>query len=423
MQFSTDKNFALAADREDPLKSFRSQFCIPKRGGKELVYFCGNSLGLEPKNVEKFIARELKTWQDKAVEGHFSGKNPWVDYHKFLRPLIAQIAGATEKEVVVANSLTVNLHLLLTTFYRPKGKKKKILVEHLPFSSDWYAFEAHAKLHGYDPKDIIEEIKPKPGSYYLSTEKIIETIEKQEGEIALIVLGGINYLTGQAFDLSAIALAARKRNILFGLDLAHAIGNIPLKLHDWEVDFAVWCSYKYLNAGPGGVGGYFIHEKHATNSELPRLAGWWGNNEKTRFKMEKGFDPIPTAEGWQLSNAPVLSMAAQWSALEIFQKAGMEKVREKSIALTGYLEYLLNEHIINKGDNLNLKILTPKNPEARGCQLSLSIQKDALKAYKAISEAGFIVDYREPDIIRVAPTPLYNQFIEVFRFVNFLKAL
>jgi kynureninase len=312
--------------------------------------------------------------------------------------------------------------LLLTTFYRPVGNKKKILVEYNPFSSDWYALESHARLHGYNPDEVIVEIKSdKP--FYLSTEKILERINSLKEETALILFSGVNYLTGQVFDMEAIAKEASKHSIPVGLDLAHAIGNVPLKLHEWNVDFAVWCSYKYLNSGPGGTGGYFVHEKHGKNKDLLRLAGWWGHNEVERFKMEKGFNPIPTAEGWQLSNAPVLSLAAQWASLQIFQEAGMENIRKKSIGLTGYLEYLLKTLIIEKENPYGVEIITPDSIEERGCQLSLQFKRGALEVLEKITDAGFVVDFRNPDIIRVSPAPLFNTYKEVFSFVNFLARL
>lgn len=421
--FEKTPEFAEREDTNDSLGSFRERFFIPQKNGKELIYFCGNSLGLQPKSVKNYIDQELESWAGLAVEGHFSGKNPWMHYHKFLQPLIAEVVGAKETEVVVANSLTVNLHLLLTTFYQPEGKKYKILVENNPFSSDWYALESLLKIKGLNPEDSIIELKPETDNLYISTNQFKQTLEKHSEEIALVLLGGVNYLTGQAFEMKEIISKAHEFNIPVGLDLAHAAGNLELKLHEWKTDFAVWCSYKYLNSGPGGTGGYFIHENHAANTSLPRLAGWWGQKEENRFKMEKAFTPTPTAEGWQLSNAPVISMAAQWASLDIFKEAGIKRLREKSIKLTGYLEFLLREEILNRTNPFSIEIITPQNPDERGCQLSLKIGKNGQELFNKIQNGGYIVDFRNPDIIRVSPAPLYNKFSEVYQFVNYLKQL
>lgn len=418
--FEISKEFANTCDQEDPLKDFRNKFYIPHLNGKEVIYLCGNSLGLQPKAAKSFIEQELSCWAQHAVEGHLSAKNPWINYHKYLEEIIAEIAGARIDEVVVANSLTVNLHLMLTSFYQPKGKRKKILVENSPFSSDWYALESHAKLHGFTPEEVIIEMDAT--DHYTSTEQILQKIDAQNEELALVLLGGVNYFTGQAFEMEKIIAHAHKYQIPVGIDLAHAIGNIPLKLHDWNCDFAVWCSYKYLNAGPGSTGGYFIHQKHATNKNHPRLAGWWGHSHEKRFLMEKGFDPIPTAEGWQLSNAPVISMAVQWSSLELFRQAKIEKLREKSIRLTGYLQFLIQEIINKNNKNSFVKIITPLEKDERGCQLSLKI-KDAKNIYQKLKAEGFIIDFRSPDVIRVSPVPLYNKFSEVYHFVNALNSL
>jgi kynureninase len=417
------REFAENSDNQDILKGFRSRFRIPVINGKEVVYLCGNSLGLQPVSVKEYIGRELDDWADLAVEGHTRASNPWVYYHKFLQPLISEIAGAKPGEAVVANSLTVNLHLMLTTFYRPKGKKIRILVEHKPFSSDWYAFESQARLHGYHPDEVITELVPENDRAYISTEQIVKKIGELKDELALVLIGGVNYFNGQVFDLKTITAAAHRHNIPAGFDLAHAIGNIPMHLHDWGVDFAVWCSYKYLNSGPGGTGGYFVHEKHAADKSLPRLAGWWGHNEEERFQMNKGFDAIPTAEGWQLSNAPVISMAAQWASLEVFRAAGMENLRAKSIQLTGFLENLLNQVITENSLEGRVQVLTPANPEERGCQISVRIISGSQEIYQKIKDAGFIIDFRSPDVIRVTPVPLYNSFRDVWDFAQFFKSL
>lgn len=420
MQYIPTREFATEQDDKDPLKGFRDQFHIPNENGKELIYLCGNSLGLLPKSAERYLKTELDEWARLGVEGHFQSKNPWMYYHKFVRDNLAEVVGAKPEEVVAANSLTVNIHLLFASFYNPTGKKFKILVEKNPFSSDWYALQSQAKLKGLDPYEVIHEVKPEDEDHYISTETFIKEIDRLEDELALVFLGGVNYLSGQAFDMKAIIKHAHSKGILVGLDLAHAVGNLELKLHDWDADFAVWCSYKYLNSGPGGTGGYYIHEKHASNKNLNRFAGWWGQNEETRFKMGKEFNPIPTAEGWQLSNAPVLSLAAQWASLEIFHQAGINTLRKKSIALTGYLEFLLNQKVISTHNPYGISIITPSNPEERGCQLSLKVIHNGPQLFEKLKQAGFVVDFRNPDVIRVSPAPLYNKFEEVFDFVEVL---
>lgn len=420
MQYLATREFAAEQDAKDPLGDFRDQFHIPGESGIELIYLCGNSLGLLPKSTESFLKTELDEWARLGVEGHFESQNPWMYYHEFVRDYLAEVVGAKPEEVVAANSLTVNIHLLFASFYNPTGKKKKILVERNPFSSDWYALQSQARLKGFDPNEVIVEVMPKGEDHYISTETFLKEIDRLEDELAMVFLGGVNYLSGQAFDMKTIIHYAHSKGILVGLDLAHAVGNLDLQLHDWEADFAVWCSYKYLNSGPGGTGGYFIHEKHATNKHINRLAGWWGQNEETRFKMGKEFDPIPTAEGWQLSNAPVLSLAAQWASLEIFHHAGIDNLRKKSIKLTGYLEFLLNEKVISGQNPCGISIITPSNPEERGCQLSLKIARGGPELFERISNAGFVVDFRNPDVIRVSPVPLYNKFEDVYEFVEFL---
>lgn len=421
--FNTSNGFAIGADKADVLSEFRKEFFIPEKKGNPLIYFCGNSLGLEPKSAKKFLEIELEDWALLGVDGHFHAHNPWLNYHKFLQQSLAEIMGALPAEVVPANSLTVNLHLLLTTFYRPKGKKVKILVDGNPFSSDWYALNSQIKLKGLDPGQTLIEIEPEAEDGILSTRRVLESLEENKYEVALIFFSGVHFLTGQVFELEAICRKAQELEIPIGLDLAHAVGNVELKLHDWQCDFAVWCSYKYLNSGPGGTGGFFVHEKHARNSKLPRLAGWWGQNESIRFEMTKEFDPTPSAEGWQLSNAPVLSLAVQRASLEIFSRAGMRRLREKSRKLTGYLSYLLYEKIISASNPYHISILTPDNPEERGCQLSLKVGKHARELLNKLADNGIIIDFRQPDIIRVSPVPLYNTFREVYQFVSILEAL
>lgn len=420
----TDENLWLEKarqfDQEDPLKKWRDSFYFPQKDGKELIYFCGNSLGLQPKTVESFIKQELTDWKNHGVEGHFEGKNAWYYYHHFLEKTSAKIVGAKESEVVVMNSLTVNLHLLLISFYRPKGKRKKIIIESPAFPSDQYAVDSHANLHGYHADDVVIELFPREGEETLRTEDILKKIAETGDELALVMLGGVNYYTGQFFDLENISKAAHAVGAMAGFDLAHAAGNVPLQLHDWEVDFAVWCSYKYLNSGPGGTSGAFVHERHGNNPELNRLAGWWGNDEKTRFQMPRKFIPQEGAAGWQVSNAQVLPMAAHMASLEIFEEAGLDKLREKSLKLTGFLESII-ESINDSAGHEAFRIITPKNPAERGCQLSILAKKDGKKTFEALTADGIVADWREPNVIRIAPVPLYNKFEEAFRFAKILS--
>lgn len=415
MQFENTLACAQGMDREDPLRSFRELFHIPKQGGKELIYFCGNSLGLQPRSTRQFIEQELSDWETLGVEGHLHAKNPWFYYHHFLAESTARLAGASKEEVVVMNTLTVNLNILMISFYRPTKARYKVMMEYMAFPSDQYAVENQVKYHGYDPHDAIIELTPRSGESCLHTEDILQKIEENKDTLALIMLGGVNYYTGQLFDMQQITAHAKKcsADIVVGYDLAHAAGNVPLHLHDWDVDFATWCSYKYLNSGPGGCSGVFIHEKHAHNAALPRFSGWWGNEEETRFKMQKGFYPQAGAAGWQMSNAQILPMAAHRASLEIFDRAGMDALRKKSLLLTGYLEFLLQN-----ATTKNFKIITPSDPEQRGCQLSIVMEKDGKKTFDRLTEQGVIADWREPDVIRVAPVPLYNTFEDVWRFAD-----
>jgi len=419
MKFENTLAFAKQLDKADPLKDYRKLFYMPKVNGKNAIYLCGNSLGLQPKAVEKHLKIELEDWQRLGVEGHLHGRRPWLYYHHFFNKSIAKLVGAKPDEVVVMNQLTVNLNLLLISFYRPQGKRNKILIEANEFPSDYYAIEQQIKLHGLNPADCIIEVMPHAGEITLRNEDIVAAIEKNKNELALIMLSAVNYYTGQLFDISTIAKAAQKHNITFGVDLAHAIGNVELQLHKWGVDFATWCSYKYLNSGPGGVSGVYINEKHGNNFNLPRLAGWWGNDEKTRFKMLKHFLPQSGAAGWQISNAPVLSMAAHKASLEIFDTAGMKALRKKSELLTAYLEYLITADAENA--NSDFSIITPTDKKHRGCQLSIQTKRNGKKLFNKITKAGVIADWREPDVIRVAPVPLYNTFKDVFEFAQLLK--
>jgi kynureninase len=405
--------FAQQLDAEDPLKKYRQQFHIPRQHDKEVIYFCGNSLGLQPKTVRNTIDKELEKWQNLAVEGHFTGDNPWFTYHKQFKDPVARLAGALPHEVIVMNNLTTNLHLMLVSFYQPSGKRYKIITEKGGFPSDQYALESQVRYHGYNPDEAIIEIGPRGGECTLRIEDIIHTIEQHSQELALVMMSGLNYYTGQVFDMQAITKAGHAAGAFVGFDLAHAVGNIMLHLHQWEVDFAVWCTYKYLNSSPGGVAGAFVHERHAADDSLSRFAGWWGHKEEERFQMRKGFKPMHGADGWQLANAPILLMAAHKSALAIFDEAGMEAITQKSRKLTGYLEFLLkNNPAVVKA----IQIITPANPNERGSQLSLLVKEGGKQLFDRIAEAGVIADWREPNAIRLAPAPLYNTFEEVYSF-------
>jgi len=417
MDFSTDKKYAEKLDAEDQLKNYRARFFIPKDGhGSEVIYFAGNSLGLQPKSVRPYIEQELKDWERLGVEGHFRAKNPWMPYHELLTEQTARLVGARPQEVVVMNTLTVNLHLMLVSFYRPTTRRHKIVIEAHAFPSDRYAVESQIRFHGFDPKRSLIELQPRSGEATLRTEDIEDVLEADGEEIALVLLGGVNYYTGQAFHLERITRAGQSQGCVVGFDLAHAVGNVVLKLHEWNVDFAVWCSYKYLNSGPGGIGGCFVHERYAHRFDLPRFAGWWGQNKHIRFQMGPVFDPIPGAEGWQLSNPPILPLAALRASMEIFDEVGMEALRTKSKHLTAYLEYLLG-CLPNKP----FVVITPSNPEERGCQLSILVREQGRALFEHLTHSGVVCDWREPNVIRVAPVPLYNSFSDVYRFVEILK--
>ena len=407
---------AVAYDQADPLQSLRQEFYLPTSArGEELIYFCGHSLGLQPRSVETYVTRELDKWRTQGVEGHFEEPRPWVAYHKLLKPSLAHIVGAQEEEVVAMNNLTTNLHLMMVSFYRPTPERYQILIEADAFPSDRYAVESQVRYHGYSPEEAIVALRPRNGETTLRTEDIIRTIEEEP--IALVLWPGVQYYTGQWFDMPAITEAAHRVGVPVGFDLAHAVGNVPLRLHDGDVDFAVWCSYKYLNAGPGNTGGLFVHQRYAHDTTLPRFAGWWGHDEVERFQMRPSFRPMPGADGWQLSNVNILSMATQRASLEVTQRAGMTKLRRKSVLLTGFLEQCL--HAMNLLDG-PVMIITPRSAQARGCQLSL-IVAGGKRVFDALTQAGVVADWREPDVIRVAPVPLYNTFKEVYRFCNILK--
>ncbi len=418
MTFENSLAFAQRLDGKDSLKKFRSKFFIPKVNGKDAVYFTGNSLGLQPKSVSKFIKEELNDWATLGVEGHVHGRRPWLYYHKFTKKALAEILGAKPGEVVAMNQLTVNLHLMMVSFYRPTKKRFKILTEAGAFSSDQYAFESQLKFHGIKPSKGLVELKPRNGEHTLRTEDILNAIQEHGKELALVIFGGVQYYTGQFFDIKKITEAAHKVGAVAGFDLAHAAGNVPLSLHKHRVDFAVWCSYKYLNSGPGGISGVFIHERHSTDFTLPRFAGWWGHNEAERFQMKKGFKPQEGADGWQLSNVPIFQSATHLASLEIFHEAGIKNLRAKSILLTGYLEFLLHE--IDSSEK-KFKIITPKNPGERGSQLSILMKQNGRKVFDRITKGGVMADWREPDVIRIAPVPLYNSFEDVFSFSKIFK--
>jgi len=420
MNFQNSLAFAGMLDENDSLKHFRQQFLIPQHKGKDCIYFTGNSLGLQPKNTFYEIQNILNDWASLAVEGHFKAARPWMHFHDHLTKPISKIVGCLLHEVVVMNSLTVNLHLMMAGFYRPTKQRYKIICEAKAFPSDQYAFDSQVRFHNLNPHDAIIEIKPREGEYCLRTEDIISTIEQHASETALVLFGGINYYTGQYFDIKAITSAAHTAGAYVGFDLAHAAGNVELKLHDWDVDFACWCTYKYLNSGPGAVSGTFIHERFATDKNFPRLAGWWGNSKETRFKMEDEFDAIATAEGWQLSTPPALLLAAHKASLDIFEEAGIEKLHAKRKTLTAYLHFILND--INRQNHEKvIEIITPANEEQRGCQVSMFMHKNGKKIFNALSAEGVIADWREPNVIRVAPVPLYNTYEDVWHFGNIIE--
>ncbi len=413
-EFSTTAAFAAEMDAADPLALFRQRFHIPKAAdGSECVYLCGHSLGLQPKTVRGYVEQELKDWESLGVEGHFRGRHPWMPYHRLLAEQMARMVGAQPLEVVVMNSLTVNLHLMMVSFYRPTAARHKIVIEGSAFPSDQYAVQSQLRFHGFDPATSLLQLHPRAGEAALREQDILSVIEREGDSIALILLGAVNYSSGQAFDLPTITKAGHAAGSVVGFDLAHAAGNLSLKLHESGADFAAWCSYKYLNGGPGTIGGCFVHERHARNFDLPRFAGWWGHDEATRFKMGPDFRAMEGAEGWQLSNPSILSLAALRASIDIFDEAGMEPLRAKSVSLTGYLEFLLDDHSSSK-----FEIRTPREPQRRGAQLSLRIKTGGRAICDRLFEEGVLCDWREPDILRVAPVPLYNSYTDVYRFVQ-----
>ena len=413
MDYKATRDFALSLDANDSLGKYRKHFHVPlQANGEEHVYFCGNSLGLQPKKTKDFVDQEINDWANLGVEGHLNAKNPWLPYHEFLSKSYANIVGSKTTEVVAMNTLTVNLHLMMVSFYRPSKIRHKIIIEADAFPSDIYAVESQIKFHGYNVENSLIKLRPRPGEYTLRTEDIIDVINQEGDTVSLIMLGGVNYYTGQVFDFEQITTTAHAKSIFVGFDLAHAVGNIMLELHNWNVDFAVWCSYKYLNSGPGSVGGVFVHEKHH-NSELPRLNGWWGHNKEDRFEMPDMFNPIKTAEGWQLSNPPILSLAAIRASLSIFDEVGMHRLIAKSKGLNLYLRFLLSSI-----DTERIDVITPQNS---GCQISIRVEDGNKDLFEKITNEGVVADWREPDVIRVAPVPLYNSYLDVYNFYKILK--
>src|SRR5437762_433505 len=421
MQFSADQDFAREMDAQDPLRDFREHFYLPVgKDGKPLIYFAGNSLGPMPKAARQIVEEELDNWASLGVDAHHATGTPWYSYHEALREPAARLVGAKPLEVNRMNRLTVNPHLMMATFYRPTKSRFKILMEEPAFPSDTYAIKTQIVHHGLSPKDALVLARPRKGEFTIRTEDIVDLIEKDPNQLAVVMIGAVNFFTGQLYDIPKITAAAQKRGIIAGFDLAHAIGNVPLALHDWSADFAVWCSYKYLNAGPGAVAGAFVHERHATNTKLPRLAGWFGNDPNTRFRLhlEPEFIPVPSADGWQISNPPIFSMAPLRASLSIFDEAGgMESLRAKSMKLTGYLEFLI-EQIGSK----KFSVITPADPKARGAQLSIQAHEHPKQLHEELIAGGVKCDFREPNVIRVAPAPLYNTFHEVWRFAQLLAA-
>lgn len=420
MNYEFTKEFAQNRDQSDSLREFRDKFYFPEHEGGKKIYFTGNSLGLQPKNTADYINQELSDWAKYGVDGHFEAQNPWYAYHELFSEPLSRIVGAKPSEVVAMNSLTVNLHLLMVSFYRPNNKRYKILCEAKAFPSDLYALASQVEHHDHNPDDALVLLSPRKGEHTVRTSDVLDTIEKHKDELALVMIGGVNYYTGQLWDMETITKAGHDAGAIVGWDLAHAAGNVELKLHDWGVDFAAWCSYKYMNSGPGSVSGVFIHEKHAKNKSLHRFAGWWGHNKDERFKMESKFDPIPTAEGWQLSNAAVFAMAPHKAALDLFSAVGMSALTKKSKQLTGYLEFVIRE-ISKSHAGTSFEIITPSNDRERGCQLSVLVHGKAKEMFDHLTRHGVVVDYREPNVIRMAPVPLYNSFEDIYRFGEILN--
>ncbi|MFT3824630.1 MAG: kynureninase [Chitinophagaceae bacterium] len=421
MQFENSLSFARTLDSNDLLKDLRKEFIIPIHDGKEQIYFLGNSLGLQPVRTQSYLQQILSSWSKYGVEGFFMGEQPWMHYHDGLTNTLSTVVGALPHEVVVMNQLTVNLHLMMVSFYRPEGKRNKIICEAKAFPSDQYMFETHVKHHGFDPKEILIEVAPRTGEHHIRHEDIIAAIDRHKDELALVLWGGINYYSGQLFNIPAITEAAHAAGAKVGFDLAHAAGNVSLQLHHWNVDFACWCSYKYLNSGPGGVGGAYIHERYHNDPEIQRFAGWWGYDKKTRFLMQQGFKPVQSAEGWQLSTPALLLLASHKAALDIIEEAGWQNIQEKRKLLNAWLWFLLNE--VNEQAGNQLEIITPTGESEKGCQVSMHMLKNGKQVFDALSKAGVMTDWREPNVIRLAPVALYNSFEEVWQFNNILRQI
>jgi len=422
MNYENTLAFARQLDEQDPLKDFRSLFLVPKHNGREAIYLCGNSLGLQPVTARENVNEILSNWQELAIEGFFMGDNPWLGLHKRLTDTLSAIVGAKNEEVTIMNSLTVNLHLLMVSFYKPAGKRFKILVEGGAFPSDQYAVASQVRFHGYDPNEAVLEIFPREGEFTLRTEDILRKINDHADELTLVLFGGINYYTGQLFDMKAITDATHAAGAIAGFDLAHAAGNVILKLHEWDVDFATWCSYKYMNSGPGGISGIFVHEKHFNSPELNRFEGWWGFRQDRRFLMPPVFEPENGAAAWQLSTSPIMLLALHKASLDIFKDAGgLDTLRAKSVLLTGYLGFLINSINQQFGDDI-FTIITPKNAADRGCQLSIVCKQNGKAMFNVLTSQGVIGDWREPNVIRLSPVPLYNSFEQVFEVGRILTA-
>ncbi len=420
-RFENTLAFAQSLDAQDPLGSFREKFLFPTFHQKEVRYFTGNSLGLQPRNTQSYIQKELDAWAKFGVEGHFMAEKPWFAYHEFLSEKAAHVVGALPSEVVITHSLTTNLHLLMVSFYRPEGKRTKILCEAKAFPSDQYALESQVKFHQLDVNEHLVEVAPRDGEHLIREEDILSKIAELGDELALVMIGGVNYYTGQLFDMKTITEAGHAVGAVVGFDLAHAAGNVNLSLHDWGVDFAAWCSYKYLNSSPGGVAGIFVHQRHEYNPELPRFAGWWGYDKETRFLMEPGFNPMRGAEGWQLSNAPVLGMAAHLASLDIFEEAGMDRIGAKRDQMTAFLEFVIKDVSEKNKDRVTFEIITPGEVTKRGAQLSILVHGQGKALFDALSAEGVVADWREPNVIRIAPAPLYNSYEDCFWFGQLLQ--
>ena len=420
MTFENNLAFAQQLDAQDQLSKYQNEFSFPKVNGNKVIYFTGNSLGLQPKRAKIYVDEVMNDWATLAVEGHFYAEKPWWDYHeRFANPL-SKLVGALPSEVTVMNTLTVNLHLLMVSFYRPTAKRYKIICEEKAFPSDQYMFQSQVRFHGFDPEDAIVEVKRREGEHNIRLEDIVSTIEEVGDALALVLIGGVNYYTGQVFDMKTITEAGHKVGAYVGWDLAHAVGNIELDLHDWQVDFAAWCSYKYMNSGPGNASGCFIHERHHTNPDLPRFACWWGHNKERRFMMEPNFDPVQGANGWQVSNLPILSLAPYLASVQLFAEIGMNNLIEKRNKITAYLEFVLHE--IDREVKGNFEIITPSDPKERGCQLSVFFHGEGRSLFDYLMKNGVIVDWREPNVIRFAPVPIYTSYEDIYLFGQILKS-